>query len=62
MMVRQKQEVSSTNVELKYYGTAEQRPGDQHGFGFGNVQTGQVSIQTTTLQSMMNTKLSKQRF
>ena len=41
-MVRQKQEISSTNVELKYYGTAEQRPGDQHGFGFGNVQTGQV--------------------
>merc|ERR1719479_829368 len=32
--------MSSTNVELKYYGTAEQRPGDQHGFGFGNVQAG----------------------
>merc|ERR1719357_2138327 len=48
MMVRQKQEVSSTNVELKYYGTAEQRPGDQHGFGFGNVQTGQVSTRKMT--------------
>ena len=47
-LMRQKQEMTSSNVELKYYNTAEARPGDQHGFGFGNVRTGQVSTRKMT--------------
>merc|ERR1719414_1077204 len=46
--MRQKQEMTSSNVDLKYYNTAEARPGDQHGFGFGNVRTGQVSTRKMT--------------
>ena len=35
---------TSKHVELKYYSNTDSRPGDVHGFGFGNVQTGQVSM------------------
>merc|ERR1712136_330528 len=34
---------SMQNVELTYRSPADQKPGDLHGFGFGNVRTGQVS-------------------
>lgn len=34
----------SQSSELKYYSNTDSRPGDVHGFGFGNVQTGQVSL------------------
>jgi len=43
-MIRQKTEMQSMqNVELTYRSPADQKPGDLHGFGFGNVRTGQVS-------------------
>ena len=48
ILMRQKQEFTSSNVELKYYNTEAARPGEQHGFGFGNVRTGQVSTKKMT--------------
>ena len=43
-IIRQKTEMQSMqNVELTYRSPADQKPGDLHGFGFGNVRTGQVS-------------------
>merc|ERR1719430_593674 len=44
MMMRQQTEMKSmANVDLKYLSSTESRPGETHGFGFGNVRTGQVS-------------------
>lgn len=43
MKALQQQQKASAKVELKYYSTTDSRPGDMHGFGFGNVTTGQVS-------------------
>merc|ERR1719402_1611624 len=39
---------SMANVELKYLSSTESRPGETHGFGFGNVRTGQVSSRKMT--------------
>merc|ERR1719245_2728728 len=41
--VRRREMETMQNVELTYRSPADQKPGDLHGFGFGNVRTGQVS-------------------
>ena len=44
MKAMMQQQKASSKVELKYYTPSDSRPGDLHGFGFGNVTTGQVSM------------------
>jgi len=42
---RQTESKSIQNVDLTYRSPADQKPGDNVGFGFGNVRTGQVASQ-----------------